>query len=997
MDGFVFARLLTRGRRPRRGPARAPADGGPPRGRRRAAGAPARLALATVTVLGLALALLATPAAPVAATEPNERWTDLDGYKLSEVTLIGAHNPYERSKYQFLPDALQHSQVIEIDIWPQPAEHQFIVSHGGPAANHTAVNDNNCYHMDHGGRDQDIKSCIENLWQWHQRYPDHPLVIVKLEPKSEFYFKADPAELDKQISNKDGIQRIPRANIFKPVDLLTKPDGRTRYATLDEAARANNWPTMARLRGKFMFYIVPGPSAGLGDTGWRQYSERMLSTDPNVRDNVLAFPAMFHHDGPADPRGAKWRNDVVVFDGQFDKIRDSNVDTTWHFANHYLFAMTLNDPARVAELSHSYKASIINTDWPWANVFAMARGQQSYRPNNGPIRESSAGLRLFHDATNGGRGCLARDWSAAAGRSFVYIDETCDDQTEQAQAKTGAREEGAAHSVVFRANGQVAIDGICLARQETTYYLLEVDCVKDPESPEPKYNRAWTYDATARTLRSNLAKAGGADCLGATGGLVGGKRALNLIACTDAAAKWTKETFGDADGPDGSVQIYERDTPNGGGWCWTARDAADALHLEACQNPTTAEARNSQLFRHDRATGELVAVRGGVRYCLELTDEDPPVQYRIPNAGAVGWMNGDPVRLRACDGQKPSQRWAYAASSGRFLGVYGACLGLYTPNHPVTPDRQVFGFASCHDLTDWYRQGWATKNNTGPTVSVTGPTTGTGSGTVTFVAEVGDPTGSGITSVRLLVDGQDVNVFDNYAPYQLSLNTWNVASGPRTITVVATDSAGDKGSATTTLLIDREAPTVTLSSPITDGNLWKATTLTATAVDNAGGVGLNGGVSFVVGNMVVYTDNDAPFEWTIDPEDHNVGVPMTITARACDKLQQCAGSPAVFLTARRDNGAPTVTLTGPAGGATVSNTIELTASAGDFPYVSGMDYVQFYLDGQPYGGADANGPYSVKVDTRTLTNGPHTFFAKAVDRAGNVGQSQSRSFIVSNS
>ena len=64
--------------------------------------------------LGALIALLAL-ALGAGAALAGERWSDLDGYKLSEVALIGSHNSYDRANYRFLPDALQHSQSIEID------------------------------------------------------------------------------------------------------------------------------------------------------------------------------------------------------------------------------------------------------------------------------------------------------------------------------------------------------------------------------------------------------------------------------------------------------------------------------------------------------------------------------------------------------------------------------------------------------------------------------------------------------------------------------------------------------------------------------------------------------------------------------------------------------------------------------------------------------------------------------------------------------------------
>ena len=85
-------------------------------------------------------------------------------------------------------------------------------------------------------------------------------------------------------------------------------------------------------------------------------------------------------------------------------------------------------------------------------------------------------------------------------------------------------------------------------------------------------------------------------------------------------------------------------------------------------------------------------------------------------------------------------------------------------------------------------------------------------------------------------------------------------------------------------------------------------------------------------------------------------------------------------TATSDTTAPTVSLTSPAGGATVTGTIIVTAGASDDVGVAG---VQFLLDGAVLGAEDTVAPYSVSWDSRNATNGAHVLSARARDAAGN--------------
>lgn len=82
-----------------------------------------------------------------------------------------------------------------------------------------------------------------------------------------------------------------------------------------------------------------------------------------------------------------------------------------------------------------------------------------------------------------------------------------------------------------------------------------------------------------------------------------------------------------------------------------------------------------------------------------------------------------------------------------------------------------------------------------------------------------------------------------------------------------------------------------------------------------------------------------------------------------------------------DTQAPTVSMTAPANGSTVSGTITLSADASDNVGVAG---VQFLVDGNPTGSEDTTSPYSITFDTTTLSGGTHTFAARARDAAGNT-------------
>jgi hypothetical protein len=93
-----------------------------------------------------------------------------------------------------------------------------------------------------------------------------------------------------------------------------------------------------------------------------------------------------------------------------------------------------------------------------------------------------------------------------------------------------------------------------------------------------------------------------------------------------------------------------------------------------------------------------------------------------------------------------------------------------------------------------------------------------------------------------------------------------------------------------------------------------------------------------------------------------------------------------------DTTPPTVSLTAPAAGATLSAAATLSASASDNV---GVTKVDFLVDGV-LKNTDTTSPYSFSWDTTTATNGSHSLQAKAYDAAGNTTTSSAVSVTVSN-
>src|SRR2546426_6225493 len=115
------------------------------------------------------------------------------------------------------------------------------------------------------------------------------------------------------------------------------------------------------------------------------------------------------------------------------------------------------------------------------------------------------------------------------------------------------------------------------------------------------------------------------------------------------------------------------------------------------------------------------------------------------------------------------------------------------------------------------------------------------------------------------------------------------------------------------------------------------------------------------------------------------GLLATTTYHYRVKSRDAAGNLATSadftLTTLIDTTPPTVSVTVPAAGATVSGTVTVSATATDNVGVVG---VQFQLDGVNLGAEVMSAPYALSWNTATASNGAHTLTAVARDAAGNT-------------
>jgi hypothetical protein len=339
------------------------------------------LAAGLAAAAGLALALV-----PPAAAQA----VDAGSSSLAAATSVGVHNTYQQSAFPYLAQALDAgATLIELDPWDDTVTHEWKVSHDNPwGNNNNCVNASTTADLYTGGRNQDLQSCLDDIRVWLTAHPSANPVMIKLELKAGFNATVGmgPAQLDSLVKAHLGNL------VYRPADLLTKADG-SRYADLDTAAKAGNWPSRSALQGRALLEVIPGTfeMSNPFDHLWTDVEYSRYLRDLNAAGNVgnaEIFPSVLGAQ-TGDPR-TKYADTTLrpwfaVFDGDAATfVNDGN--TEWYNANHYLVvgtdaykltpaisstAPTLAEAqARVAQLA-AHGVSFVSTDWTTAPASAV--------------------------------------------------------------------------------------------------------------------------------------------------------------------------------------------------------------------------------------------------------------------------------------------------------------------------------------------------------------------------------------------------------------------------------------------------------------------------------------------------------------------------------------------------------------------------------------------------------------------------------------------------
>ena len=243
-------------------------------------------------------------------------------------------------------------------------------------------------------------------------------------------------------------------------------------------------------------------------------------------------------------------------------------------------------------------------------------------------------------------------------------------------------------------------------------------------------------------------------------------------------------------------------------------------------------------------------------------------------------------------------------------GSNAAVWNGFVSTSTVAPDGPYTFYINATDPTNSFKRipptggdGVVTIDTTPPMLTITNPTNGTTLSSSSLVANGTASDDSGLASVQVSVDS---------GPYQVALGTtsWSfttnqLTSGAHTISVKATDNAGNIRTVSSSFTVSLGSPTVSITSPANRATLTTTTpTISGTASDTGPAVIQSVQVSIDGGAYQPATGNTS---WTFTPASALPTGPHNATAKATDSASLVVTSGTIQFTINPPSPAPTLT------------------------------------------------------------------------------------------
>jgi hypothetical protein len=361
-------------------------------------------------------------------------------------------------------------------------------------------------------------------------------------------------------------------------------------------------------------------------------------------------------------------------------------------------------------------------------------------------------------------------------------------------------------------------------------------------------------------------------------------------------------------------------------------------------------------------------------------DSTVPVISGVTVSGVTA--NGAVISWTTDEASDSQVEYGPTASYGMLSALDGGFTGAHSVTLSGLADATLYHFRvrsrdRSGNLATSGDSTLTTVDGTAPAVSISAPAgAATVSGAITVTANATDNVG--VAGVQFKLGGVNLGAEDTSSPYSAAWDTTTVADGGHTLTAVARDAAGNvTTSAAVSVTVTNDTTLPVISGVNATSVTANAATITWTT-NEASDSQVEYGTTTAYGTVTplaaaLVAAHSVSLAGLSDATQYHYRV------RSRDHTGNLSTS-GDFTFTTFDGTAPSVAVTTPAAGASVSGTISVAANAGDNVGVAG---VQFTLDGANLGAEDTAAPYSISWDTAGVASGSHTLTAVARDTAGN--------------
>lgn len=220
--------------------------------------------------------------------------------------------------------------------------------------------------IDYRSNCEPFTACLEEVRAWSKAHPGHLPVFILVETKQNIMHLNFPTVAPEQFTPAifDALDREIRS-VFSAGEIITPDDVRGSYATLNEAVRAEQWPTLEQARGKVVFLMDQKKMGPVYLEGHPSLKGRVIFTNADPGTPDAAF--IEQNDESADAI------DALAKQGYLIRTR-ADSDTKQARAN--------DTSRRDAVLASG--AQLISTDYPASE--AAASGYQVELPGDAVAR-----------------------------------------------------------------------------------------------------------------------------------------------------------------------------------------------------------------------------------------------------------------------------------------------------------------------------------------------------------------------------------------------------------------------------------------------------------------------------------------------------------------------------------------------------------------------------------------------------------------------------------